>query len=439
MTAARRECWRLAWPLILANLSVPLLGLVDTAVMGHLPEPHFLAAVALGALVMSVLYFLFGFLRMGTTALVAQALGAGDAVELRAVPARALLVAFAQGLLLLLLAKPILWASGLIFAPSQAVAAGLETYLLIRLLGAPAGLASFVVLGWLLGLQDSRGPLLLMIVTNGINAALTVALVLGLGWGVAGAAAATLVAEYLGLAAGLLLVLWRWRGLGLHLPAAAEVWQRARFVRLLALNRDLFLRSLMLEAVFVAFAALGSRQGEVVLAANAVLLNFFTAAAYGLDGFAHAAEAMVGRAVGARDARAFRAATRAGFTLAGWLALAMTLVFWLAGPALVALLTDIAAVRATALDFLPFAAFLPVVAVWAFLLDGVFFGATRSAELRNAMAAAVLVFAALAAVLPGAYGNTGIWLAFLLFLAARGLLLGAVYWRAGAGLAFVRG
>jgi MATE family multidrug resistance protein len=418
---------------------VPLLGLVDTAVMGHLPEPHFLAAVALGALVMGVLYFLFGFLRMGTTALVAQALGAGDAAELRAVPARALLVALAQGLLLILLARPILWACILVFAPTPAVAAGLETYLLIRLFGAPAGLAGFVVLGWLLGLQDARGPLLLMIVTNGINAALTVTLVLGLGWGIAGAAVATLVAEYLGLAAGLPLVLWRWRGLGLHLPAAAEVWQRARFGRLLALNRDLFLRSLMLEAVFVAFAALGSRQGEVVLAANAVLMNFFTAAAYGLDGFAHAAEAMVGKAVGARDAVAFRAATRAGFTLAGWLAVAMTLVVWLAGPALVALLTDIAAVRATALAYLPFAALLPVVAVWAFLLDGVFFGATRTAELRNAMAASVLVFAALAAVLPAALGNTGIWAAFLLFLAARGLLLGAVYWRADAGLAFVRG
>jgi MATE family multidrug resistance protein len=436
---AYRECWRLAWPLILANLSVPLLGLVDTAVIGHLPEPHFLAGVTLGATVIGVLYFMFGFLRMGTTALAAQALGAGDARELRAVPIRALLTAAALGLLIMLLAWPILHASELIFAPGPQALESLATYLLIRLCGAPAALGSFVVLGWLLGLQDPRGPLALLVLINAINAALALLLVLGLGYGVAGAALATLIAEYAGLAAGLLLVRWRWDRLGLGRATRAEVLVRERFMRLLAVNRDLFLRSAALETAFLAFAALGSRQGEVILAANAVLMTLFTISAYGLDGFAHAAEALVGKAVGARDPQALQAAARAGFGLATGLAIGMTLAFWLGGPSLVSMLTDIPSVRRAALDFLPFAVALPAVSVGAFVLDGLFFGATRTSDLRNATAGAVLLFAALAAVLPGPFGNAGLWTAFLVFMGARALFLGLLYWRADAGAAFARG
>ena len=436
---AYRECWRLAWPLILANISVPLLGLVDTAVVGHLPGPHFLAGVALGAMVVSVLYFMFGFLRMGTTALCAQALGAGDTAELRAVPVRALLVAALLGLTIVLLSWPILAVAELVFAPGAAVRDSLATYLVIRLFGAPAALGSFVVLGWLLGLQDSRGPLALLVLTNAVNAALALLFVLGLGYGVAGVATATLIAEYAGLAAGLLLVRRRWRRLGLGRTGLPEVLVRRRFLRLLAVNRDIFLRSASLEAAFLAFTALGSRQGEVILAANAVLMNLFTFSAYGLDGFAHAAEAMVGKAVGGRDVGALQSAARAAFGLAAALALAMTLAFALGGPALIALLTDIASVRAAAVAHLPFAAAVPVVAVWAFVLDGLFFGATRTAELRNATAAAALVFAVAALALTGPFGNTGLWTAMLLFLAARGIFLGLLYWRAEAGAAFVRG
>ncbi|HMR34534.1 MAG TPA: MATE family efflux transporter [Geminicoccaceae bacterium] len=437
--SAYRECWRLAWPLILANLSVPLLGLVDTAVVGHLPGPHFLAGVALGAVVVGVLYFLFGFLRMGTTGLCAQALGAGDARELRAIPVRALMLSTGLGLAIALLAWPILAVSEIVFAPGQEVRDSLATYLVIRLLGAPAALGGFVVLGWLLGVQDSRGPLVLLVVTNAVNAALALLLVLGLGLGVAGVASATLVAEYVGLAAGLLLVWRRWRRIGLGRVRRAEMLVRERFWRLVVVNRDIFLRSAALEASFLGFAALGSRQGEVVLAANAVLMSFFTFSAYGLDGFAHAAEAMVGKAVGARDPAGVQAAARAGFGLAAGLAVAMTAAFALGGPALIALLTDLAEVRATALAFLPFAAALPLVSVWAFVLDGLFFGATRTAELRNATVAAMLAFAAAALVLPGPFGNSGLWSALLILMAARGAFLGLAYWRAGAGAAFARG
>lgn len=425
---ARRESWRLAWPLILSNLSVPLLGVVDTAVVGHLPSPHYLGAVALGAMVVGVLYFLFGFLRMGTTALAAQAFGADARVELRAGLVRGLLVAAALGLLVLA-AGPLVSTLGVrLFDPSPQILGEFERYLGLRLLGAPAALASLVLLGWMIGLQDTRRPLLVMLATNGLNAALDVLLVFGFGMAAAGVALATVVAEYAGLVLGLAVIRREWARRG-GWPGWAAILVASRFRRLFAVNRDLFLRSLMLESAFLAFTALGSRQGELVLAANAILLNFFTAAAFGLDGFAHAAEAMVGRAVGARNGPGLRAAVRAGFTNAAILALGMTLLFALTGPLAVHLMTGLSEVRAEAMTFLPWVVLLPLVSVWAFLFDGVFFGATRTAELRNGMAAALAVFTLAVALLVPPLGNHGLWLAFLLFLGARGAILGVIYQR----------
>ena len=425
---ANRESWRLAWPLILSNLSVPLLGIVDTAVVGHLDSPRYLGGVALGALVMSVLYWMFGFLRMGTTALTAQALGAGDVAELRTALGRAMLLAAGLGLLVILLGPLVIVASERLFAPTPDVAAEFERYLAIRMFGAPAALANMVLLGWLLGLQDSRRPLLLMILTNGINAALAVALVFGLGLATRGVASATVLAEYGGLALGLWTVGAEWRRQG-GWPGWPALLVRERFHRLLLVNRDLFLRSLMLEAAFLAFAAIGSRQGEAVLAANAVLMNFFTAAAYGLDGFAHAAEAMIGKTVGARDRPGFQAAVRASFSNAALLAVAMTAAFALAGNWGVRLMTSLPEVRAEALAYLPYAVGVPLVSVWAFVFDGIYFGATRTAELRNGMAVALALFAVAAAALVPLLANHGLWLAFLLFLAGRAAILAVIYRR----------
>ena len=425
---ANRESWRLAWPLILSNLSVPLLGIVDTAVVGHLDSPRYLGGVALGALVMSVLYWMFGFLRMGTTALTAQALGAGDVAELRAALGRAMLLAAGLGLLVILLGPLVIVASERLFAPTPDVAAEFERYLAIRMFGAPAALANMVLLGWLLGLQDSRRPLLLMILTNGINAALAVTLVFGLDLATRGVASATVLAEYGGLALGLWTVGAEWRRQG-GWPGWPALLVRERFHRLLLVNRDLFLRSLMLEAAFLAFAAIGSRQGEAVLAANAVLMNFFTAAAYGLDGFAHAAEAMIGKTVGARDRPGFHAAVRASFSNAALLAVAMTAAFALAGNWGVRLMTSLPEVRAEALAYLPYAVGVPLVSVWAFVFDGIYFGATRTAELRNGMAVALALFAVAAAALVPLLANHGLWLAFLLFLAGRAAILAVIYRR----------
>jgi len=404
-------------------------------VVGHLPAPHYLGAVAIGALIFNVLYFLFGFLRMGTTGLTAQAHGRDDGEELRAGLGRALLLAGLVALLLLVLGPGIRSLAGLIFAPGPAVAAELETYLRVRLLGVPAGLANLVLLGWLLGMQNARGPMTLLIATNGVNIGLDLLFVLGFGWGVAGVAAATVIAEYGGVALGLWLACrrlrrlpgtWSWPALG----------RRAAFLRLLAVNRDILLRSLSLEAAFLTFTALGARQGEVVLAANAVLLNFLTFAAFGLDGFAHAAEAMVGRYAGAGSRAGLRAATSANLILALGLAALLSLAFGLGGRWGIELMTGLEAVRASALVYLPYLIALPPIAVWAFLFDGVFIGATRTAEMRNGMALALAVFLLAAWTLMPGLGNHGLWLAMLLLMATRGLWLGLLYWRLerGAGL-----
>ena len=426
------EAWRLAWPLIVSNLSIPLLGITDTAVVGHLPAPQYLGAVAIGAVVFNVLYFAFGFLRMGTTGLTAQAYGRGDGEELRAGLGRALLLALLIAALMLIAGAGVVRAAAVIFDPSPKVGPELATYLRVRLLGAPAGLANMVLLGWLLGMQNARGPMALLLVANGVNVALDLLFVLGFGWGVAGVAAATVAAEYGGAGLGLWLALRRLR----HLPGAWS-WQaigrRAAFVRLLAVNRDILLRSLCLEAAFLTFTALSSREGELILAANAVLLNFLTFAAFGLDGFAHAAEAMVGRHAGAGVRAGVRAATAANLALALVLALILALAFALGGRPAIALMTGLAPVRATALTYLPYLIALPPVAVFAFLFDGVFIGATRTAEMRNGMALALIVFLLAAWSLPPWLGNHGLWLAMLLLMAARGLWLGLLYWRLERG------
>jgi multidrug resistance protein, MATE family len=419
---AYREAWRLAWPLILSNLSIPLLGIVDTAVVGHLPSPHYLGAVAIGAVTLSVVYFLFGFLRMGTTGLTAQAFGRADQAECFGWLARGILLAVLIAAALVLLTDPLIAAVMALFEPGARVAGELETYLAIRLLGAPAALVTLVLLGWLLGLQNARGPMVLLILTNGINIVLALLFVLGFGWAVAGVAWATVVAEYGGLALGLWLVrrrltFWPWRA----------IWRPEAFRRLLVVNRDMFLRSLCLESAFLTFTALGARQGEIVLAANAVLLNLHLLATYGLDGFAHAAEAMVGRRVGAGDAPGLRAAVRANMACAFGLALALALACVAFGPIGIRGMTGIEAVRASAMTYLPYLVATPVISVWAFLFDGVFIGATRTAEMRNGMAVSLLAFWLAAWLLIPLWGNHGLWLAFLLLMSARGLWLGLIY------------
>jgi multidrug resistance protein, MATE family len=423
----RRTVWLLAWPLILSNLTVPLLGLVDTAVMGHLPDSRYLGGVTLGAMLFSFLYWGFGFLRMGTTGLAAQRTGAEDTSGQRLVLAQALLVAFALGILLIALQIPLVTLGLWLLDGSAEVTDLAREYATIRMWSAPAVLANYVLIGWFLGLGNSRFTLWLMLVNNLVNIVLDLVFVLGLGMTVDGVALASVIADYSALALGLWLCLRTLRRLGGRLPVP-ELSRLAAYRELFSVNSALFIRTLLLLFAMAFFTSQGARQGDVILAANAVLMQFIMLTSFGLDGFAHAAESLVGRAVGRRDIRLFRAHVRAAAEWSLGVAGAFALVFALGGNLLVAMLTDIGEVRDMAAIFLPWMVVMPLLAVWSYLLDGIFIGATRTKEMRDTMLLAVI-----GAYLPLWFvtqemGNHGLWLAFTGFIVVRSTLLGGVFW-----------
>ncbi|MFP6559670.1 MATE family efflux transporter [Paraburkholderia sp. B3] len=417
-----RRVLTLAFPIVLANLTQPILGAVDTAVAGHLGSAADLGGVALGGLFFNFVFWGFGFLRMGTTGLVAQAFGAGDRAALRANVVRALLLAFAIGALILAIQAPLIRYVLALIGGSHEVQANARLYCAGRIGSAPFGLANYVVLGYLLGTQRVRVALAAQVFINVVNMIAVLLYVYGLHWGIAGIGAATATADTCGFVFGAA-VLWGLRPRGLSPLQWADVLEPKALKRLVAINRDIFLRTMCLLGSFGWFAHLGAKQGDTILAANALLLNFQTFMAYGLDGFAHAAEALVGAAIGARDRDAFRQAVKVNLLWSVLGALGFSLVYWAAGGWIIDRLTDQAAVRDAARAFLPWAALSPVISVWGFLLDGVFIGATRTHDLMRAMALSLALFLVASWALVGPFGNHGLWGALLLFMAARGLTL----------------
>ncbi|MET1080633.1 MAG: MATE family efflux transporter [Pseudomonas sp.] len=416
-----RRVWALAAPMILSNLSVPLVALVDSAVAGHLPFAHQLGAVAVGSALYVLLSGVLGFLRMGTTGFAAQAAGRGDAGALRRVLLQSLALSLGLALLLGLLAWPLAQSALDLMAPSAALDQQARAFFQVRLLGLPAGLANYALVGWFLGTQNARAPLMILLATNLSNAALAVGLVIGLDWGVTGAAWAAVIAEWGGALLGLTLAR---RALRSH-PGRID-WSSLRLWRhwrpLLAVNRDIFIRSLALQLVFFLVTVQGARLGDATVAANALLLNGLLVCAYALDGLAHALEALCGHAIGAGDRLALR---RTLVVAGGWALLAsgaFAVFFACAGGWFVALQTDIDDVRAVAQDYLPYLALLPLIAVWSYLLDGLFIGATRAREMRDAMLLALALALPLGLALQG-WGNHGLWLAFLGFMLLRGLIM----------------
>ena len=418
--------WRLAGPIILSNVSVPLLGIVDTAVMGHLPGPQYIGAVAVGAVIFHVVYWGMGFLRMGTTGFTAQALGANDADEVRATLTRALIVAVLLGVALIAVQRPIAWAAMPLIKASPQVEPLTDLYFSIRIWGAPAALANFVFVGWFIGIHNTRAALVLQIVMNGVNIVLDLWFVPGLGWGVEGVAIATLIAEIGAVALGAALVM---RNL---LPIGGR-WRRAlildagRIRKMMSLNRDIFIRSLCLMGSFAVFTSVGARIGDVALAANAVLFNFQIFMAYALDAFAFAAEALVGSAIGAGDRTRYRTAVRVTSVWALVFAAGFAVFYAMAGASVIDAITDIEPVRAAARDYLPWAIVLPLISVWSFQLDGIFIGATRGSDMRNAMMLSTFAYIATLAVLVPWLGNHGLWIAFTVFMVARAITLGALF------------
>lgn len=432
LTASDKALWRLALPMIVSNISVPLLGLVDTAVIGHLDSPVYLGGVAIGATATSFLFMLLLFLRMSTTGLTAQAYGAKDPLRLARALVQPLILGLGAGLLIVLLRTPLIDLALHIVGGSEDVLHQARRFLEIRWLSAPASLANLVLLGWLLGVQYARAPVILLVVGNLLNIVLDLWLVIGLKMNVQGAALATAVAEYATLLLGLWMV-WRVLALrGISLALLKASW-RGNVRKLLALNRDIMLRSLLLQLCFGALTVLGARLGPEIIAVNAVLMTLLTFTAYALDGFAYAVEAHSGQAYGARESGQLREVWRAACRQSGMVALAFALVYALAGNPIVALLTSLPELRALASHYLVWQVILPVVGVWCYLLDGMFIGATRGAEMRNSMAVAAAGFGLTLFTLPW-LGNHGLWLALSVFLALRGLSLGWIWrrhWRNG--------
>ncbi len=428
-----RSVWSLAGPIILANLSAPLVGAVDTAVVGHLPGPEYIGAVALGALIFSFLYWGFGFLRMGTTGFVARAWGAGDPVELDNLLLRVLLLALGLGLLVIVLGRPLVALAIWLLDSSDRVEALTAEYSHIRLWSAPATLCVYVCTGAFIGLQRTRDVLVLQLVLNGANVLLDLLFVPVLGFGVPGVAWATLIAEY--AAAGLGLWLLRtWLGRALARPDWGAILAPAPMVALLRSNSHLFVRTLCVVFAFSWFTAQGAKLGELVLAANSILMQLQTFMSHGLDGFAHAAETLTGQASGARDRERFRHAVRMTTIWAGIIALAMTLGYWILGPWLLTLFSDQAPVIDLALEYLPWMVIAPLVSVWSFQLDGIFIGSGNTREMRNAMAISTAGFVALTWLLLPSLGNHGLYLALTLFMGLRALTL-LPYYRAAIPVA----
>ena len=409
---------------MLANITTPLVGVVATAAIGRLGDAAALGGVAMASLVFDCLFWLCGFLRMGTVALTAQALGAGDTTEQRAVLGRALLIAIVIGAVLLAIQMPlaagVLWLMG----GSAAVNDAAGLYFAIRLWSAPFALGNYVMLGWLVGLNHPRRALAVQMVINVVDIVLTVLFVLVLDGGVAGAAWAAVIAEGSGLAAGLALA-WYVLGGRLDMPRHA-LFDRARLMRMLAVNRDIFIRTAALVAVFLFFSAQGARAGDVTLAANAVLHNFTLIGAFFLDGMANAAEQLCGRAYGARNRLAF---SRAVKRVVGWslaFGLATSIAFALGGSLLIDAMTASADVRETARLFLWLAVLTPLFGAPAFAYDGIYIGVTWARDMRNLMILALALYFVVW-WLAQPLGNTGLWLALLTFYLARGALQAARY------------
>ena len=411
------QVFAIAGPAMVANLTTPLIGIVSTTAIGRLGDAALLGGVAMASVLFDCMFWLFGFLRMSTVAFTAQSLGAGQTQELSAILVRGFIVAGLTGVALIVLQIPLATLLLGAMGGSEGVTRAAKTYFTIRIWSAPLALANYVVLGWLIGQARARLALATQIAINVVNAAATVLLVLVLNAGIAGAAIAAVIGETAGLLLGVLIAGRLTQGK----PAIdrATLFERAKLMRLLAVNRDILIRTAALITAFLFFTAQGARAGDVTLAANAVLNNLLLVSAFFLDGLATAAEQLCGRAYGARDRYAFAGAVRLVVVWGFGFSLAVTAVFALFGPALIDVMTASPEVRRVARDFLLFVTLSPMLAVFAFAYDGVYIGATWARDMRNLMVLSLLIFLAAWFALRS-FGNAGLWGAFLVHYAARG-------------------
>ena len=414
-----------AIPIVLANATIPILGAVDTAVVGQLGLAVPIGAVGIGAIIITAIYWLFGFLRMGTTGLTSQAIGSGDKSETSALLVRGIIIGVVAGLVLIITQVP-LFLGALQLSPASIEVEDLaQKYLQIRVYSAPAAIALFGITGWLIAKEKTRAVLLLQLVLNGINIVLDLVFVLKLGWGVEGVAIATLIAEWSGLIFGLWLVREGFNNS--YWKNWAQIFDRVRLVQMAKVNGDIMIRSILLEIGFVSFLFLGSSFNDATLAANQILIQFLSITVHALDGFAFAAETLVGQALGAKNRPLFR---RAVVMTSQWglgTVILMALAFFVFGNSIINIMTTAEDVRTVSYEYLPWMVVAPLAGVAAWMLDGIFIGATRTADMRNMMFISFCVYLIALAILLPIYGNHGLWASLIIFSIARGVTLGFKY------------
>ena len=422
LEVSHRKVWLLAGPIILSNLSVPLVGAVDTAVVGHLPGPEAIGAVALGALIFSFIFWGFGFLRMGTTGFVAQAFGAGDWDSLADTLMRVLLLALLLGAVTILLSTPIIDLAFYLIESSVQVEQLAADYAVIRIWSAPAVLCVYAFTGIFIGLHDTRAAFILQLILNISNVLLDLLFVFGFDWGVEGVALASVIAEYLAVLAGVYLLRHQIRN-AMARYERDRLLDRSALMKLFTANGNIFVRTLCLLFAFSYFTARSAQQGDVILAGNAILMHLQSIVAYGLDGFAHAVEALAGSAYGARKLNSFRRAVALTSIWAALVAALTALLYWIFGAAIIELFTSIEAVIDSALLYLPWVIAAPLLSVWSFQLDGIFIGTGHTREMRNAMIVSLLLYLGLLQLTIPAFGNHGLFLGLLAFMLLRALTL----------------
>ena len=418
--AMNKRILNIALPSIVSNITVPLLGLVDVAIVGHLGSASYIGAIAVGGMLFNMIYWIFGFLRMGTSGLTSQALGKRDLAEVVWHLVRALAVGLGIALILVALQKPLMAIAFRFISATPEVADFAATYFHICVWGAPAVLGLYGFAGWYIGMQNSRFPMYIAIVQNVVNIAASLGFVFGLGMKVEGVALGTLIAQYSGLGMAIILWLMYYSRLREHFQWVG-CFRSGAMKQFFALNRDIFFRTLCLVAVTVFFTSTGAAHGDVILAVNTLLMQLFTLFSYIMDGFAYAGEALSGLYVGAKNATSLRRMTRALF---GWgigLAALFTLLYGLGGEAFLGLLTDDVQVIEASRTYFYWALAIPASGFAAFLWDGIFIGATASRQMLYAMVLAALTFFGLYYGLRASLGNHALWLAFLSYLAVRGV------------------
>ncbi|MBO6868645.1 MAG: MATE family efflux transporter [Thalassococcus sp.] len=416
---------KIAIPIVISNATIPILGIVDTGVVGQMGEAAPIGAVGIGAIILTAIYWFFGFLRMGTTGLAAQARGQGDRGEVAAILTRVLMIGLGAGVILIAAQSLLFWGAFKVSPASPEVEELASGYLGIRIWSAPAAIAIYGLLGWLIAAERTGAVLALQVWMNGVNIVLDLWFVLGLGWGVNGVAFATFLAEWSALGLGLWLCrsafnVPDWRDWG-------RVFDKVRLIRFAQVNGDILIRTAALQSIFLSFMMFAARFGDVTLAANQILLQFLYVTGYALDGFAFAAEAMVGAAMGATDRRTLR---RASILSSFWgliCNIGLAVAFFAFGPMMIEIMSEAKEVNATAMDYLPWMVAAPLVGLASWMLDGIFIGATRTKDMRNMMLLSAIAYFATAFALMPLFGNHGLWAALILSFVYRGVLLGLRY------------